>query len=473
MRLFVARTCRAVCVSAVLFALKGCVVPPQIDPQLEPVASAALGLSGYAVPAVDAQWWRAFGDAQFDALVEAALAENPTLQQTEARVRAAQARSQIASGGVGPDYSFTGQETRQRYSRNFIIPPPFGGSTHWQGSLLANLAWDLDLWGRQAALIRGANAAAYAAQLDAAAARLATTVALSQAYLDFNRAYALADIAQLAVAQRQRIVAIVGKRIGAGLDTNVELLEAEAAVPQAELSREQAIASRDLAVHRLAALSGRGGVAYSSLQRPSLQLETALTVPTELPADLLGRRPDVLAARARIEATMAARAAAKAAFYPNINLSAFAGFQAVGLDNLLEAGSRTYGAGPALSLPLFKSSQLKGEYSLAIAEQDEAIAAYNDTVLGAVQQVADQLTLVRSSARQLEQARRALHAAEEAYRLAQRRYEAGLANYLSVLTTETQLLNARTMHVDVLHAQALARVSLLLAAGGAFESTVR
>jgi outer membrane protein TolC len=186
--------------------------------------------------------------------------------------------------------------------------------------------------------------------------------------------------------------------------------------------------------------------------------------------NLLARRPDVLAARARIESAMASRAAAKAAFYPNVNLSAFAGFQAIGLDNLIDAGSRSYGAGPAISLPLFKSSQLKGEYNRATAEQDEAIAAYNDTVLRAVQQVADQLTLVRTTARQLEHARSSLTAAEEAYRLAQRRYEAGLANYLLVLTTETQLLSARTTYIDVLHAQALARVSLLLATGGSFES---
>ena len=216
-------------------------------------------------------------------------------------------------------------------------------------------------------------------------------------------------------------------------------------------------------------MSGRGASAYADLKRPALALETALTIPTELPADLLGRRPDVLAARARIEAAQASRTAAKAAFYPNVNLSAFAGLQAIGLDNLLEAASRTYGAGPAISLPLFKSSQLQGEYARATAEQDEAIAAYNDTVVRAVQQTADQLTLVQSAGRQLTQARASLAAAEEAYRLAQRRYEAGLANYLSVLTTETQVLSARTTYVDVLHAQALARVSLLLATGGGFE----
>lgn len=456
-------------VIAVAAALAACALPPKLESQVESVTGESLGLSGTTSPTVNPTWWHEYGDPQFDALIDAALAQNATLTQAQARVRAAQAQTQVARGGLGPDYSLSGAETRQRYSENYIIPPPFGGSTAWQGQLLANISWDLDLWGRQAALIRGADASAYASRLDVAASQLAISVALSQSYLELNRAYVLADIAQESVAQRERIVDLVRKRIAAGLDTTVELREAEAAVPQAELVRTQAEANRDLAVHRLAALSGRGATAYADLKRPALALETALTIPTELPADLLGRRPDVLAARARIEAAQASRAAAKAAFYPNVNLSAFAGLQAIGLDNLFEASSRTYGAGPAISLPLFKSSQLKGEYARATAEQDEAIAAYNDTVVRAVQETADQLTLVQSAGRQLAQARSSLAAAEEAYRLAQRRYEVGLANYLSVLTTETQVLNARTTYIDVLHAQALARVSLLLATGGGFE----
>ena len=209
------------------------------------------------------------------------------------------------------------------------------------------------------------------------------------------------------------------------------------------------------------------------MQRPTLNLQAALAIPDELPADLLGRRPDILAAKARIDATTAGRAAAKAAFYPNINISAFAGFQAIGLDNLLRTESRTYGGGPAISLPLFESSRLKSAFNAATAAEDETIANYNDAVLKAVQQVADQLSLVKSSALQLEQAQASLQAAEEAYRLAQKRYSAGLANYLSVLTTETQVLSARTTFVDIQHQQALARVSLLLATGGDFDPASR
>lgn len=451
-------------------ALAGCVTPPKTEPKLQPVADATLGLGTAVTPKVDERWWQQYGDAQLDQLVSAALEHNPTLQETLARVRAAQSQVQLATAQRKPGYTLEGAETRSRLPEQYLIPPPFGGGTYWSGQLLANLSWDLDFWGRQAALIDQAKASAQAAELDGEAARLATTVALSQTYLDLNRAIALADIAQQSLVQRQRILEITRKRIGAGLDTNVELREAEAAVPEAELARLQAEAAREVAIHRLAALIGEGASAYERIGKPTLDLEAALTIPNELPADLLGRRPDVLAARARVEAATSQRAAAHAAFYPNINLSAFAGFQAIGLDNLLKADNRTYGAGPAISLPLFDSQRLKSQFNAATALEDEAISSYNATVLGAVQQVADQLSQVNYSARQLQQARATLTAAEEAYRLAQKRYEAGLANYLSVLTTETQVLNARTTFVDILHQQALARVSLLLAVGGDYSA---
>ncbi|HEY5757868.1 MAG TPA: efflux transporter outer membrane subunit [Steroidobacter sp.] len=457
-------------VLGIAIALSGCVTPPKTEPQVPSIADESVGLGTSAAPAVTERWWEQYGDPQFDQLVTTALDRNPNLQQTLARLRAAQSQVELAVAQRTPGVNLNGAETRSRWPEQYIYPPPYGGGHYWSGQLLVNLSWDLDFWGKQAALIDQAKATVEAARLDSAAAQLATTVALSQTYLDLNRAIALADIAQQSLVQRQRILDITRKRIDAGLDTNVELREAESAVPQAELARLQAEAAREVAVHRLAAIIGEGANAYERIGKPTLNLEAALSIPTELPADLLGRRPDILAARARVEAATAERTAARAAFYPNVNLSAFAGFQAIGLDNLFKSENRTYGAGPAISLPLFESHRLKSQFNAATAMQDEAVSSYNGVVLSAVQQVADHLSQVNYSAQQLQQARATLAAAEEAYRLAHKRYEAGLANYLSVLTTETQVLNARTTFVDILHQQALARVSLLLAVGGNFTA---
>ncbi len=456
--------------SIVAATLAGCVLPPKVEPKGTITPDTALGLGTTNAPDVDARWWHQYGDAQLDRLTDAALEHNPNLEQALARIQLAQAQVQATAGTRLPETVIAGEATRQRYPEHYIYPPPLAGGTFSSGDVSLRFSWDLDLWGRQRALIAATRAYGEATKLDAAAARLAITASLAQAYLDLDRAYAHADIATQSEEQRRRILDITRKRIAAGLDTNVELREAEAAVPQAELVRLQAESARDAAIHRVVALTGGSAADYPGIVRPTLAVETALVLPDTLPADLLGRRPDILAARANLETAKSLRTAARVSFYPNIDLKAFAGFEAVGLDNLVKWSARTVGAGPALSLPIFSAPRLKAQYAGAVANEDLAISAYNGAVVTAIQQTSDQLTFVRSSALQLDKARESLAAAEEAYRLAQKRYQAGLTNYLTVLTTETQVLNARTSFVDVLHAQAMARIGLLLALGGNFQS---
>jgi NodT family efflux transporter outer membrane factor (OMF) lipoprotein len=231
----------------------------------------------------------------------------------------------------------------------------------------------------------------------------------------------------------------------------------------------QAQAAAALDTHLLAALSGQGADVYAQVQRPTLDPAAILPLPAALPADLLGHRPDVLAARDRIEGAHAGQAAAKAAFYPDINLTAFAGTSAVGLGKLFVGNSAVYGAGPAIHLPLFDAGRLRAEYRGAAAEVDDAVSAYNQSVLQAVRETSDQLSLVEALNAQIGQQQRSLDDAEAAYQLAEQRYRAGVSTYLTVLTTETAVLNARREHVALVSDQAIARVSLLLAVGGSFD----
>ena len=290
-----------------------------------------------------------------------------------------------------------------------------------------------------------------------------------QSYIDLYRSYALADIAERAEAQRANILAITRRRLAAGLDTRVELRQAEGALPQARLALTQAQSAQALAVHQLAALAGRGADVYSGIARPQLDLEAALPLPSELPVNLLARRPDVIAARSRIAAADAQKRAAKAAFYPDVSLTALAGFASFSLTDLINAKSFGYGAGPGLSLPLFDGGRLRAQYRGSEAGLDQAVASYDDTVVRAVHQAADQLSLIDSVSAERAQQRESLTAAEEAYRLAEERYRAGLAGYLTVLDVETEVLNERRQQVDLSAALAQARVSLLLAVGGSFQ----
>jgi NodT family efflux transporter outer membrane factor (OMF) lipoprotein len=450
-------------------ALAGCVLPPKEAPHPEQLTNDRVGLAGVAAEPVADGWWNSFQDRQLDRLVRQGLKDSPTLVQAQARLGEALAQTQSAQSKLLPSANLDASALYQRAPENYLIPPPLAGHTFWMGQAGASLGWDLDFWGRQADAVHRAQALTQSAQYDADNARLMLAGAITQAYVELYREYALVDIAERSEAQRQNIVNITRRRVSAGLDTRLELRQAEGQLPQARVARTHAQAAADLAVHQLAALTGQGADSYASIQRPTITVDAALPVPTALPINLLARRPDVLSARLNVQAADAQRLADKAAFYPDVNLRAIAGIGAFGMNNLLEWSARGYGAGPLISLPLFDGGRLRAEYRGSEAQLDVAIAGYNDTVLHAVQQTSDQITRLDALARERVDQQQTLEANEAAYSLAEERYKAGLASYLSVLNAETQVLTARQTMVDILANQAVARVTLLLAVGGSFD----
>ncbi len=460
-------------IAAAMLLLAGCVTPQAEVPREIPLASEALGLEGPSIEVADEHWWQALDDPQLSKLIDDALRDSPTLAQAIARVRAAQAEALAANAAAGPGYSINADETWQRFSENFYIPPPYAGSHQWLGQATANLGWTLDFWGRQQALINEATSGLLASRLEVQAARLALTGALTQAYLDLHRKWELLDIAQRLLDDNVELLRLTRGRVSAGLDREVELKTAEANLAQARAGLLQAQSARDLAIHRVAALAGYGADRYAQIERPRLRLDAAIELPRALPLDLLGRRPDVLAARARIEAATSARAAARAAFYPEINLNAFIGFQSIGLDQLVQSGSRTYGVGPAIHLPIFDAQRLRAGYSGATAQLDAAVGAYNSTVLTAVRETADQLTLNASLEQQIAALEQAVDASSSAYEIARKLYSAGLANKLRVLNAEERVLSARRELVNASTNLALARISLRLMVGGSFDPAAR
>jgi NodT family efflux transporter outer membrane factor (OMF) lipoprotein len=450
-------------------SLSGCVVPQREEPAVTPLAADALGLTDASTEIAQERWWTVFGDPQLDTIIDDALRDSPDLARALARLRSAQAQSIVANAGNDPGFSVDGDASWQRLSENYYVPPPWGGTHTWVGQANLNLAWTLDFWGKQAALIRQAESQVAASTLDIAAARLSLTGTIAQAYLDLNRAWELLDIATRLQTQREELLRLTQDRVRAGLDTQVEIKTAEANLAQARNAVLEATSIRDLAVHRVAALAGYGADRYARIERPRLQPDAALALPDSLPLDLLSRRPDVLAARARIEAATHGREAARADFYPDIDLRAFVGMQAIGLDELVNSGSRVYGVGPAFHMPIFNSQRLRAQYKSATAALDDAVAGYNAVVLQAVRESADQITLNTALARQVAELQQAVAASSEAYELARTRYGAGLTTQLTVLNAETQVLNARRDLVTAHTNLALARISLRLMLGGSFD----
>ena len=448
--------------------LTACVSDPATGAREQPVTAADLALSGPARPVPAAAWWHSLHDPQLDKLIETALARNPTLAVSLARVRIAREQATVAGAATMPQVTLDGFEYRQRFSENYIFPPPYGGGTFWEGRLAFNLNWHLDFWGRQAALVEQAGRSADAAALDAAAVELMLSSSVAQAYLEFARAQRLEQVAVQAQAQRRALLDLTAQRVGAGLDSQAELRAAESNLEQSAVDIEQARLAATMARNALAALTGTSAASAPDLAPPAIDFDAALPLPAALPVDLLARRPDVRAAQSRIDAATAGRKAAHASFYPNVDLVAFAGLAAIGLEEMLQGDSRMWGVGPAIHLPVFDAGRLKAEYRRSGAELDAAVSSYNESVLRAVREASDQAARLRSFETQLAAQLRALNAAEQAYDLASQRYSAGLASQVTVLNAETQVLAARRQRTQLLADRTAARIALLVALGGHF-----
>jgi NodT family efflux transporter outer membrane factor (OMF) lipoprotein len=256
--------------------------------------------------------------------------------------------------------------------------------------------------------------------------------------------------------------------VHAGLDTNLELRQSEGSLPEARQQIEALQEQADIARHAIAALTGQGNQPVDIT--PSMASVKAVALPSQLPADLLGQRPDIVAARLRVQAAGYDVKNAKAQFYPNINIAAFAGFSSIGFGKLLHTGSQEWGVGPAIRLPIFEAGALRANLRGKNADLDAAIESYNAAVLDAIRDTADQVTSAQSIARQQKEQREAQASAESAYEIATQRYKAGLGTYLNVLSAETAVLSQRRLAVD-LAARALdTQVALIRALGGGYRA---
>jgi NodT family efflux transporter outer membrane factor (OMF) lipoprotein len=449
--------------------LVGCVQAPSTTPSQSEIVPTSLGLGSEAAPRPAADWWKAFNDPQLDRLVEQLLANNPTLQGALARIRAAEAEVSSARSLQYPNINIDGTDTAQLVSKEFVYPQRFGGTWQWVGDVEARLRWSLDFWGRQAALIERARNVREAASLDANAARLALAGQFAQSYVALLLAWQNIDIAHQTLEERQTILDLTQSRVTSGLENEASLEQAKALLAMARMEVRRTEAQRDIGVHAIAALIGRGADAYPSIARPAVAVENALPLPEHLPADLLSRRPDILAAQMRISAASAGREAAHADFYPNIDLTAALGFQAIGFNNLFSSDALTAGVGPAIHLPIFDAGRIRAQYASATADLDAAVADYNGTVVRAVRQTADALTEVASLADQRRQQKQALDSADRAFDLAKERYRLGLSGQIPMLTAEATLLEARRQMAALVAEAANQRVALLLAAGGGYN----
>jgi NodT family efflux transporter outer membrane factor (OMF) lipoprotein len=421
-------------------------------------------------PVVADRWWGAFQDPQLDALVDEALARSPTLAEAHAHLASAEALATQARAARSVAGSLPASVERERLSEQGLYPPPYAGATLNLGQVGLDFSYELDLTGRTRARIAASEAASSAARHDLAAARLALAAAVARAYLRLDRSHALEDTVRDSAARRREVLALTEQRVRAGLDTALEVEQARAALAAADADLASIAEDRALVADQLAALVGAGPGRGARLTRPTLVAAPLPLIPGELPADLVGRRPDVAAERSRVLEAASNVRVAETDFYPNVNLSALLGYQSIELGSLISGATRTWDVGPALSLPLFDGGKLRGELAARDADYQAAVARYNATVLDAFHDVADALASLRFLDREQAANGTAVAALEHAYQLALVRYRAGLTNYLTVLIAEDQLLAQRRISVDLDARRADLAVVLYRALGGGFSA---
>ena len=456
--------------SSIVLTLGGCASSAGIASTAQTLAPVNVGLdASVAVPAVTRDWWHSFGDPALNGLVERALADNPSLKVAQARLARAQAAAAGAQAADGPQVNGSLDVTRQRFSANSIYPPPLGGGIFTLGTAQIGGSWEIDFFGRNRAAIEAAVGAQRAAQADAQAARIVLASNVARTYVQLGRLFEQREVAARALKQRDETLALIRQRVQGGLDTNVELRQGEGALPETRQAIEQLDEQIALGRHALAALTAQPPNALGALT-VRLGSVQAVPLPAAVPADLLGRRADIAAARWRVEAATADMKSAKAQFYPNVNLTAFVGLSSIGLDRLVKSGSEQYGAGPAIHLPIFDSGRLRANLSAKAADRDAAVESYNAAVLDAVHDVADQIGSMRSIARQQLEQVSAQAAAESAYDLATQRYKAGLGTYLTALNAESNVLTQRRLSAD-LKARAIdIQIALIRSLGGGYTN---
>jgi efflux transporter, outer membrane factor (OMF) lipoprotein, NodT family len=457
-------------------ALCGCAPDLGPRPQAQAPSAFETAKSFAAAPAAWPQedWWKAYNDPALDGLIAEALKDSPDLKMAAARVRASEGIADVYGSLLWPtvvgDASFMETEITQNIGFPAMFKSYLPKGFHNAAVMSLGMQYQLDLFGKNRANFAAAFSTAQAAKAEESEARLQIAAGVAALYAALTQLEADHATAAEAVRVRAESVKLVTARFDTGLENRASLAQAKALEEAAKVQVEAIDAASLRVRHALAALIGKGPDYGLSIQvAPSHPLRST-GLPEKLSADLIGRRPDIAAARLNAEAAAAGIDAANANFYPNIDLTGLYGYGTLDAKFLLKGESEMAGIGPALHLPVFDYGRNSGIYRGARAKYDAAVALYDKTLANALRDVADAYTNRKSLDSELDHARKALAQSEDAYRVIRTRYEAGMARYLDVLAVEDKLIVQR-MAVADFEAQAFSYdIALIRALGGGYEA---
>jgi multidrug efflux system outer membrane protein len=455
---------------ALAVGLAGCAAIPAGQPALamrnvadELPPSIKLAREGWP----EARWWTAYGDHQLNALIEQALAKGPTLEAAAAQIASARSAVNRANAELGLETGLNAGISRQRYSANGLMPPPTGGSWVTEGTVDVAARYHFDWWGRNKAQIAAAVGEVNARRASYAAAEQDLSAAIAAHYFALQGLWARRANGEQMVLKQNASIEDRKKRLAHGLATADDLRIAEAGLLMLKKQIDQFDTEAAQEQEALRALLGADSHALASL-KPQALMPAPHRLPARLGFELLARRPDLQAARWRVQSAMSRIDAAQAAFYPDLNLSASFGLDAVSIPKLLRAGSATALIGPALSLPLFDSKRLSAQLDSSRSERNEFIAEYNLAVVNAVRDVAQDGAALQGIERQLAQQAAVNASAAAVARSTERKLQQGLSDNNTLLTSQLALLQLQDLSLHLQQLQLQAEVALTHSLGGGY-----
>jgi NodT family efflux transporter outer membrane factor (OMF) lipoprotein len=414
-------------------------------------------------------WWTLYDSAEIDDLEKRLIEANPTLAAAVANYAQARAMSDQARAGLFPTLGLSASAQRNRDSINAPLRLSTAPAYYDYNSVGGGVSYELDLWGqiRNEVAVGKANAAASSADLENA--RLSLIAQLVGDYVQLRSLDRESQILDESVKAYSRALSLTRQRHDAGIAPGLDVSQAQTQLDATRSQAAQTLAQRALVEHAIAALLGVSASTFSI--KPEIAHLTLPRIPSGVPSTLLERRPDIAAAQRRMIAANANIGVARAAFFPSLTLGAQAGFESRSYGNWLSAPSSFWAIGPNALLSVFDGGLRRAQVAQARAEFDASAANYRSTVVGAFQQVEDSLaTLNHYHDASLEE-KAAVDAAQKTLDYSMALYVEGATDYLTVVTSQTALLQTQLTDLNLDTLQLLASVNLVRSLGGGWEDS--
>jgi NodT family efflux transporter outer membrane factor (OMF) lipoprotein len=414
-------------------------------------------------------WWTLYDNAELDELQKRLIAGSPTLAAALANYAQARALSDQARAGLFPSLSLSAGVTRNRDSLNRPLRLRTAPSYYDSNSLGGSVSYELDLWGqiRNQVAAGAANAAASAADLENA--RLSLIAQLVDDYVQLRSLDRDSAILDQTVKAYARAVSLTQQRHDAGIAPGLDVSQAQTQLNAAGSQAAQTLAQRALMEHAIAALLGVSASTFSI--KPEIVAIKLPQIPSGVPSTLLQRRPDIAGAQRRMIAANANIGVARAAYFPTLTLGAQGGFQSTAFSNWLSAPSAFWAIGPNALLSVFDGGLRRAQVAQARAAFDASAAYYRSTVVDAFQQVEDSLATLNHYHDAAVDEKAAVDAAQRTLDFSMALYVQGATDYLTVVTSQTAVLQTQLEALNLDTLQLRASVALIRALGGGWENS--